>query len=104
MFVSDKKDLIENSDIIKEILETVRDRYNYEAAKAYSLKDSVCANNCFVSASNAINSISSSYTSASACASAINSEMTATSCCYATSSDDELRSNVSSISKKLRNS
>lgn len=104
MFVSDKKDLIENSDIIKEILETVRDKYNYEAAKAYSLKDSVCANNCFVSASNTINSISASYTSASACASEINSEITATSCCYATSSDDQLRSNVSSISKKLRNS
>lgn len=102
-FVSEKADLIENSAIIKEILEVIKDKYNYEAAKAYSLKDTVCANSCFVSASNSINNIANSYTSASLCASSISSEIEAVSCTYANSSDDVLRSNFSDVSKKLRN-
>lgn len=101
--VAKKEDLVENKDVIDEIMTTVKDRYVYNASKAYSTADYEGASLSFAESAATINSMTACY---SCCASTAMDEITATQASLTSSSasQDCLRKAFDNSSKKLRNS
>lgn len=101
--VSNKKDLVENKDVIDEIMTMVKDRYTYNASKAYSVADYEGASVSFAESAATINSMTACY---SCCPTSALDEITATQTSFtsASTSQDCLRKAFDNSSKKLRNS
>ena len=100
--ISKKEDLIENKEIIDEIVNTVKDRYIYNASKAVSTNDFETASVSFAESSATMQSIVTAYNCCSTTAmedmNSIQSSLTST------TSQDAIRKTFDNSSKKLRNS
>lgn len=100
--VSQKDKLIENKEIIDEIMNTVKDRYVYNASKAVSTSDFETASLSFAESSATMQSIVTAYNCCST--SAMDDMNSIQSSLTSSTSQDDLRKTFDKSSKKLRNS